>query len=181
MSSIRLVNSISPSQGRTAEFRLSQGDNQIARLGVHAGASALIPTSNFYSVQATTVMGNFALTSNIVTFNASSTTLLAQVQMERGYYDFQLTQLPGTQSSVILCENTWREPVQFKLSQPGSPVQIVTVVDEHNNTAISTAKEWQCYAIVNGITTARVMISSPGAVVTLTADNNDDGFTLTVS
>ncbi|NUP07804.1 MAG: hypothetical protein HOW73_17285 [Polyangiaceae bacterium] len=179
MAAIRLVNKVGAGRSRTAEFRLSQGDNEIARVGVHAGASAEIPTSNLYTVQATTVMRDFTLTSNIVEFDEAATTLVAHVLNQDGYYDFQLSKKPGRQPSAIVCENTWRLPVQFKLSQPGSPVQVLTVVDEHNTISLSTAEQWQCYAIVNGITTATVTINSPSAVVTLTADTNDDGFILT--
>lgn len=182
MPAITLVNNVPASNVASAEFRLFQGNegHVIARVGVHSGGQASIPISNQYTAQAVTQMGNFTLTSNSVSFTAGSTTLLAQVLTEDGYYDFQLVQVPGTQPSAIVCENTWREPVQFKISQPGSPVQIVSVVDEHNNSSVSTAQQWSCYAIVNGITTAPVIIHDPNATLTLTPDNNDESYTLTV-
>ena len=126
-------------------------------------------------------MGELSLTSNTVNFSNPSANLLAQVLVENGYYDFQLTVQPGTQLSTILCENTWREPVQFKLTMPGTPVQIVTVVDEHDNDPISTVQQWTCYAIVNGITTSSVTTTDPSATISLFADNNDDAFRLVVS
>lgn len=181
MSAITLVNATSPSSDLTAEFRLFQGNNQIARIGVHAGARASIPTTASYSAQCSTTMGDFTLTSNTVNFSNPSVNLLAQVLVENGYYDFQLTMLPGTAAYTVLCENTWREPVQFKLTMPGTPVQIVTVVDEHNNSPISTVQQWTCYAIVNGITTATVTTSDPNATISILADNNDDAFRLAAS
>ncbi|MCY1020184.1 hypothetical protein [Pyxidicoccus sp. MSG2] len=181
MSAIKLVNSVPAANSPSVEFRLSQGTNQVARIGVHAGGQASVPTTTNYQVKAFTTMGDFSLTSNTLSFNNTSATLLAQVLTEDGFYDFQLVQSPGTQPSALVCENTWRNPVQFTISQPGSPVQIVTVVDEHNNTTVSTAQQWQCYAIADGITTATVTITDPNATITVTPDNNDESYTLTVS
>jgi hypothetical protein len=182
MPAIKLVNNVPQSNTASAEFRLCQGNagHMIARVGVHSGGQASIPISNQYTAQAVTTMGDFTLTSNTVSFTAGTVTLLAQVLTEDGYYDFRLVQAPGTQLSAIVCENTWRAPVQFNISQPGTPVQVVTVVDEHNNDVVSTAQQWTCYAIVNGITTATVTIYDPNATLTLTSDNNDEGYTLTV-
>jgi hypothetical protein len=181
MSAIKLVNNVPASKVPTVEFRLFQGSNQIARIGVHAGGQASIPTTTNYQVQASTSMGDFSLTSNTLSFNATSATLTAQVLTEDGFYDFQLVQSAGTRPSALVCENTWRNPVQFTITQPGSPVQIVTVVDEHNNTVVSTAQQWQCYAIANGITTQTVTLANPNGSITITPDNNDENFILTVS
>lgn len=181
MSAIKLVNNVPASVVPAVEFRLSQGSNQVARIGVHSGGQAAVPTTTNYQVQAFTTMGDFSLTSNTLSFSSTSATLLAQVLTEDGYYDFQLVQAPGSQPSALVCENTWRNPVQFKISQPGSPVQIVTVVDEHNNTSVSTAQQWQCYCIADGITTMMVTITDPNATITITPDNDDESFTLTVS
>lgn len=111
MSAITLINDVPSSTSPSAEFRVSQGTHQIARIGVHAGGRASIPT----------------------------------------------------------------------ISQPGTPVEIVPIVDENNNAEVNTAQPWTIYAIVNGITTPTVAVTNPNATVTVTPDNNDDGFTLTVS
>ena len=179
MSAIKLINS-SPSAD-TAEFRVYQNDQQVARIGVHQGGQASVPTQMEYTVQATTQMGEFALMSNPVSFQESSINVLARVLSEQGYHDFQLVTSPGTQSSAIVLENTWEKPVQFNLSRPNSPVQIVTVVDEHNHGSISTAQQWTIYAIVNGITTENVETVDPNATITLLSDNNREGFSLKVS
>jgi hypothetical protein len=181
MSAIKLVNAVPAATTNSVEFRLSQGSNQIARIGVASGGQASVPTTTNYSVQAFTTMGDFSLTSNTLSFNTTSATLLAQVLTEDGFYDFQLVQSAGSKPSALVCENTWRNPVQFTISQPGSPMQIVTVVDEHNNTTVSTAQQWQCYAIANGITTATVTITNPNSVITITPDNDDESFSITVS
>lgn len=184
MSAIKLVNKVAASNVSSAEFRLFQGDedkNLIARQGVHSGALATIPTTSSYTAQAVTKMGDFTLTSNPVTFSNPSQNLLAQVLTENGYFDFQLVAMSGSQPSAIVCENTWRQPVQFTISQPGTPVQIVTVADEHNNSVVSTVQQWECYAIIDGITTESVITTNPSATITVTADNNDDSYTLTVS
>jgi len=181
MSQITLANNVPTSNTPAAEFRLLQGANQIARIGVHAGGAAAVPTTTSYNVQATTSMGDFTLTSNALTFSDTSALVLAQVLNEDGYFDFQLIQLPGTQPSAITLENTWRSPVQFTITQPGTPVEIINVVDESNNAIVSTAEQWSCYAIVNGITTATVTTNNPNATFTVTADNNESSYTLTLS
>ena len=55
------------------------------------------------------------------------------------------------------------------------------MVDENNNSEISTAQIWTVYAIVNGITSDTVTITNPNATVTAVAGNNGDGFTIVVS
>jgi hypothetical protein len=177
MSAIRFVDNASS----MCEFRLIQGTNQIARIGVPSGGDATVPTTTQYTVQAFTSMGQFSLSSNPVTFDDPSITLLAQVKIMNGYYNFDLVTSPGMAPFTITLENTWSSAVQFKLSQPNSPVAFATVVDEHNNTPISTAQVWTCYAICNGITTATVTLTDPNATVTATDDNNDSGVTLTVT
>lgn len=54
MSAIKLVNNVPASVTPATEFRLSQGINQIARIGVHAGAQASVPTATNYQAQAFT-------------------------------------------------------------------------------------------------------------------------------
>ena len=169
MSAIKLFNSYPWAD--TAEFRVYQGDHQVGRLGIRQGGEASIPTSTTYTAQATTNMGDFTLTSNTVSFEENSITLLAQVLDEQGNYDFQLVASQGTQPNAIVLENTWRNPVQFTLTQPKGPVQIATAVDEHNNTSISTAQAWTVYAIVNGITTGTVEVTNPDATITLVSTN----------
>jgi hypothetical protein len=46
MSAITLVNSITAAVASIAEFQLFQGINRIARIGVHAGGRATVPTTS---------------------------------------------------------------------------------------------------------------------------------------
>jgi hypothetical protein len=46
--------------------------------------------------------------------------------------------------------------------------------------AVGTAQQWTVYAIVNGITTAPLVVNDPNATVTLMADNAG-GFLVMVS
>ncbi|QSQ25767.1 hypothetical protein JY651_12885 [Pyxidicoccus parkwayensis] len=166
----------------SAEFRIIQGSNQVARVGIAPGGSAKVPMGNAYTVQASTVMDHIELTTAPVSFKANAAHLLALMKMTQpGLYDFQLVQLGARQQQAIILENTWREPVTFTISRNGSPYQVVTVVDEHNTASVTTVQQWECYAIVNGITTETVQVKDPNAVISATQDNNDDGFTLTVS
>jgi hypothetical protein len=59
MSAIRLVNDVPSSTASTCEFRLSQGTQQVARIGVHAGAAASVPTSGAWQVEA--LLGDIAV------------------------------------------------------------------------------------------------------------------------
>lgn len=180
MSAITFVNDIPASIAATAEFRLFQGTHQIARIGVHAGGQVAVPTATSWNVQAFTSMGELSLSSNEVAVEGTSMRLLAHLSAESDFHDFQLVASPGLEPSVITLENTWRAPVQFKLTRPDSPIEIVTVVDEHNNTEISTAQQWTAYAIINGITMPTVTVTDPNATITATAGNSGD-FTLVVS
>jgi NaMN:DMB phosphoribosyltransferase len=82
VSAIKLINSYPHAD--TAEFRVYQGNHQVARIGVHRGGEASIPTTTNYTAQATTNMGEFTLTSNTVSFEGNSITVLAQVLSEQG-------------------------------------------------------------------------------------------------
>ncbi|MEO8672783.1 MAG: hypothetical protein ABI411_15805 [Tahibacter sp.] len=172
MSSITLIYAIAAEVAPKAEFRLSQGMNQIARVGIHAGGQAIIPSGSNYTAQSVITMGHFSLTSNELNFSGTATTLLAQILEENGYFDFQLVQRPATELSAIVCENSRRNPVQIKLVEPGTPVQIFTVVDSNGSGLVSAASQWTIYAIVNGITT--VTTTNPSPIVTLIGSGDDD-------
>jgi hypothetical protein len=181
--SITLINSLSGKQSYPAEFRIMQGKDLVARVSVPAGGQASVPSGNAYTVTATTSMGNITLKSNAVMFDSDSAHLLAQVRMNNpGLFDFELLQLGSVASgNAITCENTWREPVTFNVQRNGSPMAIVKVVDEHNTDSVSTEEQWDIYAIVDGITTLFVTTDNPNAAITVTADNNDDGYTLNLA
>lgn len=180
MTAIKLVNKVPESTTTSAEFRLLKGQYMVARVGVHAGGEASVPTQGTgFTAQAVTLLGDFTLTSNEVSFDSRAQVLEAQVAIENGFYDFRLAARQGTHLAAIVCENTWRAPVQFTIKESGTPLEIVTVVDEHNNEVVSTMQQWEIYAIVNGITTGTAAFSDPNATVTLT-DNGDDAYALTV-
>jgi hypothetical protein len=147
MTTITLVNQVPASSAPSAEFRLLQGvqhQNMVARVGVHAGGAASIPTQGSgYTAVAVTQMDGMTLTSNEVSFSGSSQVLVAKVVAEGGYYDFRLVAQPGTHVSAIVCENTWRAPVQITIK-------------------------------LNGITTGTVVFKGFNARVTLTADGDDN-------
>jgi hypothetical protein len=181
MPALTFANTVPETAAPLAEFRLLRGGLQIARIGVHAGGKASVPLSSTYAAQATTTMGDFTLTSNTVTFTSDAVDLVAQVLDDGGYDDFQIVQRPASQLSAILLQNTWRAPVEFTLTQPGTPVLIISVVDENNNATVSTAQQWTCYAIVNGITTASVTTEDPNATFTVLANGGSDDYQVVVS
>jgi hypothetical protein len=173
MSAITLINSYDGADA--AEFRVFQGDHQACRLRVGRGGEATMPTDMEYVVQTTTNMDDFTLTSNTISFEGNSIKgnsiiLLAQIVVEKGYSDFQLEASQGTQPDMIVLKNTWENPVHFKIIPPNDPMQIITVVDEHNYPLISTTQAWTIYAIVNGITTETVETDNPNATIRLVSD-----------
>jgi hypothetical protein len=56
-----------------------------------------------------------------------------------------------------------------------------TVVDENNNSEISTAQVWTVYAIANGITTPTLTVTDPNATITAVARDSGEVFTIVVS
>ena len=180
---ITLINQVPESITSSAEFRLLQGVrhvSMVARVGLPAGGEAVIPTQGSgYTAVAVTQMDDLTLTSNEVSFSGDSQVLVAQVAAENGYYDFRLVAQSGTDLSVIMCENSCRTPVQLTIRQTGTPLTAVTVVDAHQQTLVSTAQQWQCYAIVNGITTGTATFKGSTARVTLRA-GSDDQYSLEV-
>lgn len=181
MRAITFVNDVSGGLGGLADFRLFQGNNQVARIEVAPGGKAMLPTDTKSIVaQAFTAMGEFNLSSNVVHFEETAVTLTAEVLEQVGYYDFQLAVSPGTELNAIVCENTWRSPVVFKIVHTGTPFEAVTIVDASNSARISTASQWNVLAIVDGIATSKVAVTDPDATITVTRDNYG-GYTLTVS
>ncbi|MEQ8279996.1 MAG: hypothetical protein RMA76_42635 [Deltaproteobacteria bacterium] len=175
---INLNNNLSPNSVRFAEFRMRQGKDQVARVGVRPGGTATVPTGHTYKAQAFTMTGRVSLSSEVISFTDDSAMLLAQMEVNNEFLDFNLELQPGSQPSAIVCENTWKEPVTIKVWRDNSPLQTARVVSEHNTLAISTAQEWEVYAIVDGITTQPLFVDDPNAVINLLKDNNDSGYYL---
>jgi hypothetical protein len=175
---LTLVNTTSTS----AEFRICQGSNQIAKVSVAPGANARMPMGNAYSVSATTMIGDLALTTATVSFKAHSAFLIARVKLSApGIYGFELLRIGATQPWAIVLENTWRAPVTFNITRNDSPIDIVTVVDAYEEMPVSTAPQWKIYAIVNGMTTMAVQTIDPDATISVSQDTDDDSYILTVS
>jgi hypothetical protein len=81
MSAIKLVNQVPASDAPSAEFRLTQGAQQIARIGIAAGGSATVPTSGSWQVHesesgSVNTMGQWAVFAivNGITTQAVTTT-----------------------------------------------------------------------------------------------------------
>jgi hypothetical protein len=175
---ITFVNEVPAATAPSAELRVSRGALQIARVGVHSGGSASFPlVVPSLTAQARTRMGDVTMTSNPVSIQGSSALVCAQMSMSRGAPDFELVLRSGARLSAIDCENTWRSPVELTLEAPDSPVRLVAILDPGESLAISTAHEWQCRAIVAGITTAAIDVTDPDATLRLT-ETGEDCFTL---
>jgi len=77
MSALILANAIPASSAPSAEFRVSRGTNSIARIGVHAGGTARIPTvadeHNDIAVGTAEPWDIFAIVNGITTSSVTTT------------------------------------------------------------------------------------------------------------
>ncbi len=182
MSAIRLVAGFPSSFAAHAEFRVHQGDHQIARVVAHAGGNIAVPTGpSEFAAQASMSMGEFTLFSNEVYFDETSITLVAELLEEGGFYDFRLIKLPGTEPDRITFENRCETPIAIKLWKPQSPFLMRHVVNGGGVAGVGSAQRWSVHAVVNGITSAPVVTTNPNATITVAQGSNVDNFTLVVS
>lgn len=170
--SLRLINNST----QMTEFQIFQGINPVARLGVAAGASAAVPTTESYQVTAATLTGQKVLKSNRVNFDGSSQTVRAQVALKNGCQRLELVASPGITPGTISLENTWDQPVQFKLSRPNSPFQIVTVVDSFNTLEFSPPPPvFTVLAAAPGSDMVAASVTNPNATITEVENSNGPG------
>jgi hypothetical protein len=89
MSAIRLVNAVLSSTAPSAEFRVLQGENQIARLSVHAGGSASVPlvVDDASEVSAAQMWTVYAIVNGITTESVTVTNPNAVVTLRPGNMD----------------------------------------------------------------------------------------------
>lgn len=176
MSQLTLINEV---PDFPAEFRVRQGNDQVARISVQADeGKVVIPTTDSYVATAQTTVDGFQVTSGPQYFSDRSAHLLAQVLQEDGGFDFQLVESAGTKPDAIVCENTWRQPVSFNVVRNGSPLGTVKVANEFNTVEISTEEIYGIYAIIDGVTTETLITDNPNATILAYRDNNDPGFSL---
>jgi len=62
----------------------------------------------------------------------------------------------------------------------GGSASVPLVVDTSDDSEVSTAQLWTCYAILMGVTSDTVTVTNPNAVITL-RPGNSDGFFLEVT
>jgi urease accessory protein UreH len=82
-------------------------------------------TPSSFTAHACTWMDNLPLTARHVTFQGSSVNLQARILTESGYFSFELVVGEGTQLGTLVCENTWRQRVDFVIEPLGQPAFVV--------------------------------------------------------
>lgn len=93
------------------------------------------PEATSFTAHACTWMDNLPLTSRPVTFQGSSVNLQARILTESGYFLFELVVGEGTQLGTLLCENTWRQKVDFVIEPLGKPA-FRFQVDKHKSVGV---------------------------------------------
>lgn len=95
MSAIRLVNEVPASTAPSAEFRIYQRQNQIARIGVHAGSSASVPLvvdeNNGDGVGTAQEWQSYAIVNGITTQTLTITNPNATITLQEDSGVFSLT------------------------------------------------------------------------------------------
>lgn len=159
-----------------AMFAVRRGDMTIARLpGLAPGAVLQVPTTQTYTVVATTVLEGNTYTSAPIAFNGAMRFLARVVQQQaQGTYAFELVAMPSSDPRQLQFEKTTIGPVTFQVSANGMHLQSVVVANDFTMRTLQIGDIYSIYAVINGITTETVTIHDPDAVIAVVEES--DGF-----
>lgn len=150
-----------------AQFVVRRGDATIARLpGLAPGAVQRIPTTQAYTVVATTILEGNTYTSAPIVFTGAMRFLAQVVQHQaQGTHAFDVVTMPSTDLHQLQFQNTSIGPVTLQLSQDGAPLQTVVVDNSFASATLQIGDTCSIHAAINGITTATVTTDNPDAVL----------------
>lgn len=169
-----------------AQFVVLVGERVLARIpGISPGEQIMVPTEGTYQVTAETEIDGNTYTSAPLDANGA-VGFLAQVKQvpTQSTYDFELIEVPSTQSDEMQFQKTCLNPVTFTLSKNGAPTQTVVVSNSFEMQVLSLRQTFYVYAVINGITTDTFSTENPNAVFTAVTDTSTlemGYFTLVVS
>jgi hypothetical protein len=159
-----------------AMFVVKRGDMTIARpSGLAPGGVQQVPTTQTYTVVATTVLEGNTYTSAPIAFTGAMRCLARVVQHHaQGTYAFELVAMPSSDPRQLQFEKTSIGPVTFNLSVNGSFLQSVVVDNSATLATVHTGGMYSIYAVINGITTDIASTAYPDAVLAVVENAEDD-------
>jgi hypothetical protein len=158
-----------------AMFVVKRGDMTIARLpGLAPGAAQQVPTTQTYTVVATTVLEGNTYTSAPIVFT-DAMRFLAQVvqQQAQGTYAFEVVSMSSSDPAQLQFETTTIGPVTFEVSANGRHLQSVVIANAFTRQTLQLDGTYSIYAVINGITTDIVTIDDRDAVLAVVEDALD--------
>ncbi|KQZ55505.1 MULTISPECIES: hypothetical protein [unclassified Lysobacter] len=157
-----------------AQFVVLAGERVLARIpGIAPNETVTVPTEGAYQVIAETMLEGNTYTSAPMDANGP-VGFLAQVKQVQGQgtYDFEVIEVPSTQSDQMQFQKTCLSPVSFTLHKSGAWVQTVVVSNNFEMAALSLSETFYVHAVINGITTDTVTTTNPNAVITAVTDTS---------
>ena len=150
-----------------ASFQARKGGVVIARTpAIVHGAAVQIPTSEAYTVVATTVIDGNTYTSAPISFFGAACFVARVLQIvSQGTYQFEMVQASPRSADHLDFENTTPAPVTFTLSYAGIWLQTVVARDAFDTVSIPLAGGYTLYAVINGVTTDCLQTDDPDAVI----------------
>lgn len=150
-----------------AMFVVRRGDMTIARMpGLAPGAMQQIPTTQTYTVVATTVLEGNTYTSAPIAFTGAMGFLARVVQHQaQGTYAFEVVTMPSSDPAQLQFEATTVSPVVFQVSANGMHLQSVVVANAFTAQTLQIGDTYSIYAVINGITTDIATTANPDAVL----------------
>lgn len=157
-----------------AMFVVRRGDMTIARLpGLAPGAVLQVPTTQTYTVVATTVLEGNTYTSAPIVFTDAMRFLARVVQQQaQGTYAFEVASMSSSDPAQLQFEATTVSPVVFQVSANGRHLQSVVVANAFTAQTLQIGDTYSIYAVINGITTEVVTTDNPDAVIAVVEESD---------
>lgn len=168
-----------------AVYIVMKGEQMIARTAsVAPGAELQVPSTEVYTVVASTMVEGNTYTSAPITFSGA-TGFIAQIlqHASTGTYTFEIQQVPARASDRLEFQKTTIDPVTFIISHEGIPLQSVVVSNSFAMVTLSLDGTYSIHAVINGVTTGTIQTEDPGAVITANEDSSaleQGGYTLVI-
>lgn len=158
-----------------AMFVVKRGDMTVARLpGLAPGDIQQVPTTQTYTVVATTVLEGNTYTSAPIVFT-DAMRFLAQVvqQQAQGTYAFEVVSMSSSDPAQLQFETTAIGPVTFEVSANGRHLQSVVIANAFTRQTLQIGDTYSIYAVINGITTEVVTTDNPDAVIAVVEESDE--------
>lgn len=156
-----------------AQFVVNKGEQVVARLpGIAPGAKLEVPSTDNYTVTATTLLeGNTYTSTPADVTGPMSFTAQVKQNLAQGTYDFEMVVGPSSSQTQMEFQKTSINPVTFNISKNDVPLQSVTVSNSFVKKTVTIGSTYTFYAVVDGVTTEAVETSNLNAIVTAVTDD----------